>query len=231
METMNYLAFDTSSKILKLIVKINAKTIALENEDNSKHIENLLPAIDKSLKKIKCDKSDINIVGVCTGPGSFTGIRIGISAALGISFASKIKCFGFSVFEVYKYLLKDQKNSVIIPIIDAKKEKYYCSFIEPDDDIEYYDISLDQIIENIKLKYNSKQIIFTGEDFKIIKDKIKNKINFIEKFNKGYSSKDMADYIENLLKKEKKLDHPHPIYIRKSDAEIEYLKNQQLKKP
>jgi len=224
MGKVNFLALDTSSKILKLAIKINSKVITLDDEDNSRHIENLLPAIDKCLKKIKCDKSDINFIGVCTGPGSFTGIRIGIATALGISYASGITCFGFSVFDIYKYLLKDHNDSVIIPVIDAKKDRFYCSFIEPDKDFEYFDITLDQIIENIKLKYDKKQTIFTGEDFKFIKDKIKDKINFIEKYKNGYFSEQLTGYIEYLIQTDKKLNYPLPIYIRKSDAEVEYLK-------
>jgi len=223
MEIVNFLALDTSSKILKIAIKINSKVITVDDEDNSRHVENLLPAIDKCLKKIKCDKSEINYIGVCTGPGSFTGIRIGIATALGISYSSGI-IFGFSAFDIYKYLLKDHNNSVIIPVIDAKKERVYCSFIEADKDINYFDITPDEIINNIKSKYDGKEIIFIGEDFKIIKDKIKNKVSFIEKFKNGYSSKDLTGYIGQLIQTEKKLNYPHPIYIRKSDAEVEYLK-------
>ncbi len=125
MENKNLLIIDAVTDVLKVGISINNKEYSKEINKGFTHVENLLPAIEDCFNEIKEDKNKINYIVVCTGPGSFTGIRIGIASALGISYALNIKCFGFSVFEVYKYLLKEEKDSIVIPIIDAKKERFY----------------------------------------------------------------------------------------------------------
>lgn len=223
MEEINFIAFDTSKENLKLTIKKGKEEINLDIKNNYKHIETLLPLIDSNLKKIQLDKKSIKNIAVCRGPGSFTGIRIGIATALGIGYALKTNCFGFSSFEIYKYLLQNKyQNSIIIPIIDAKKERFYCSFLQKNKKITYFDLTLDEILNFIRTKYKNKKIIFAGEDFKIIKNRIIGVIDFIEEYPEGYSAKDMSTFIYEKVKKGKCKEPPHPIYIRKSDAELNF---------
>ena len=120
----NILIIDTSTSELKIAINIHGKKIFKKLNKGFTHIENLIPEIDDSFKKIKKDRSLLEYIGVCTGPGSFTGLRIGIATVLGISYAGSIKCFGFSVFDIYKYLFMSNKNAVIISVIDAKKTDF-----------------------------------------------------------------------------------------------------------
>jgi len=225
MEKMNnILIIDTSTNNLKISININNKEIFIDLNKGFKHIETLLPVIQSLLKKINEKKTDINFIGVCNGPGSFTGIRIGIASAYGISFGLNAKCFGFSVFDVYKYLLKDEKNTVIIPIIDAKKNKFFCAFIENDSDYKMHDYTLEDIKNKITNFKNNKNLIFTGKDFKLIKNKIIKDFNFTEKFSDDYSSKDLLSFSKYYVSINKNLKTPSPIYLRKSEAEIQLLK-------
>lgn len=227
MERINFLMIDTSTGTLKIALKINDKTAFFDHADKHKHIENLLPCIQKTIESINCDKNEINHIGVCTGPGSFTGIRIGIATALGISFASNLICFGFSVFDVYKFLLKDNADKIIVPVIDAKKSRFYTSFFKPNENNEYYDISEDEITD--KIKALKKEIIFTGEDSNLIdKNKLKN-INCAFKYTSGYSSLDLLNFGNSFVLNPSQLKYPHPVYIRKTEAEIEYLKKHNIK--
>ena len=173
MESLNVLLVDTSSKILKLAFSIDGKDFYKDLDEGYRHIENLFPVLDKSFQELNIKKDNIKITGVCTGPGSFTGIRIGIASVRAVSYSLNIGCFGFSVFDVYRFLLKDFKDSIIVSVIDGKKRKFYCSFIEFGKTIEMHDLSLIEINEKTdKLKSLNKNIIFTGSDFKLIKDKI-----------------------------------------------------------
>lgn len=227
---MNLLIIDTVTDVLKVGISINKKEYSKEIEKGFTHVENLLPAIESCLKEINEEKNRINYIGVCTGPGSFTGIRIGIAAALGISYALNVKCFGFSVFEVYKYLLKGKKDSIIIPIIDAKKERFYCSFMDYNETINMYDFSLDEIINKIKsFDYKNKKIIFAGKDFNLIKGKISMDFNFSEEFLNNYNGDDLLKFARELIRSSESLDEPKPIYLRKSEAELSLLKSKTIK--
>lgn len=219
----NILMIDTADDHLKVSLKINKKEIDKNKKEKYKHIESLLPAIDECFKNIGQDKKELKYIGVCEGPGSFTGIRIGISAALGIAFSSDIKCFGFSVFDVYKFLFNDKEDLVIIPIIDARKNRYYCAFILREKDFEYFDISLDEIIKRCK-EYKDKEIIFVGKDFKKIKVQIKGKFEFSQMYSEGYGSKEILGYSKYCIENKLFNKTPKPIYLRKSEAEISLIK-------
>ncbi len=225
MERMNFLAIDTTNNVLKIALLINGKQYCNEIKKGLKHIENLAPAIQNSFKEIGEEKSAINYIGVCIGPGSFTGIRIGVAAVLGISCALNIKCFGFSVFDIYKFLFKEESEVIVIPIIDAKKNRFYCAFIESNDEtIRMYDYDLDSIKDKIRT-INNKKLIFVGKDFSLIKDEILKDLNVLYKYSDDYACNEIMNFSKWLINSGEKLNEPKPIYLRKSEAELSLLKN------
>ena len=225
MDNVNFLTFDTSTNVLKIALFINKKEYSKEIKKGFNHIETLIPTIQNCIKEINEKKTKINFIGVCTGPGSFTGIRIGIAAALGISYALNIKCFGFNVFEVYKFLFREEKNSIVIPVVDAKKNKFFCSFIESNNIIKMFDYTLEDIKNKIRSYENeSKKIIFVGDDFDLIKNSILKEFQIFKSISEDYKSKDLLNFSKWILKSNKNLNEPKPIYIRKSEAELSLLK-------
>ena len=85
----------------------------------------LLPMIEDALKQANCSYKELSAVACTTGPGSFTGIRIGLSAARGIAYAAGIAGLGFTTLEVMAYAIKDEKNS-IFSVLNAGKGEWYC---------------------------------------------------------------------------------------------------------
>ena len=226
MDRINFLTFDTTSDILKIALSINKKEYCKEIKKGFNHIENLVPEFNNCIEDIHEEKSKINFIGVCTGPGSFTGIRIGIAAALGISYALNIKCFGFSIFEVYQFLFRKEKDAIIVPVIDAKKDKFFCSFIETGKPIKMFDYSLEEIKNKIKnLNKKNREFKFIGNDFNLIKDKIIIDSLFFKTISDDYKSNDLIAFSKWLIKSNKKLKQPSPIYLRKSEAELSLLKD------
>ncbi len=224
MDKMNILAFDTSQDNLKIGLLSGGKTAYCDMDMGLKHIENLLPEIDRLYKSIGEDKSATNYIGVCCGPGSFTGIRIGIAAALGFSFGRMTACFGFSVFDVYKYLSGECSSDVVVPVIDAKKERFYCAFIEENGSYEMLDITPGELITKAA-GFKDKKIIFTGRDFKLLKEKASIDFDYSYQFENGFGAKELVDYSKSLIESAAALEPPKPIYLRKSEAEIELLKS------
>ncbi|MCP5369651.1 MAG: tRNA (adenosine(37)-N6)-threonylcarbamoyltransferase complex dimerization subunit type 1 TsaB [Rickettsiaceae bacterium] len=103
------LSFDSSNNTCSVSVSCG-QAILSYNEDNrpSMQAENLVPLIELSLKEAECDYNDIDYLAVTTGPGSFTGIRIGLAVANAILHSTNIKPIGITNFEFCYYRLKQQ---------------------------------------------------------------------------------------------------------------------------
>ena len=79
MERLNLLVIDSTSSSLKIAIQINGKVNFFEQTEKSmNHLERLIPLIDKGIKVLDEDKKSLDYICVCHGPGSFTGIRVGI---------------------------------------------------------------------------------------------------------------------------------------------------------
>lgn len=218
MERLNFLAIDSTSSSLKIAIQIDDEVSFFEQTEKSmNHLERLIPLIDKGIKHIGKNKRALNCVCVCEGPGSFTGIRVGIATAQGIAFAGKIPCFGFSVFDVYNYLYRDKNESIIVPIIDAKKHRFYTTFLHSND-FSHYDLSAEDIIE--KIKGLNKPPIFVGPDYFMIQDKLIDcGVKPTVEYPQGFSAKEMLEAVTFLIR-QNKITTPEPVYLRKSEAEI-----------
>lgn len=91
---MNKLFIDTSSRE-KIIIKINDKEFVLQTPDNKS--QKLLSFISESLKKENLELSDLTAIEVATGPGSFTGLRVGVSVANALAFSLNIPVNGLDI--------------------------------------------------------------------------------------------------------------------------------------
>lgn len=88
---MNTIIIDTSSnQEIKVGLRTQGKEITIKHKIGSKKAQVVLPLIDKLLKKNKIKTTDINEIEVTTGPGSFTGLRVGVSIANALAYALKI---------------------------------------------------------------------------------------------------------------------------------------------
>lgn len=100
---MNILAIDTTSDELVLVLLCHSKVIIRKDKQIRKHNQILMPHIDELLNENSLALSDIDYFGVCVGPGSFTGIRLGINTINAFSFVTMKKIVTFTVFDVLSY--------------------------------------------------------------------------------------------------------------------------------
>ena len=113
---MNILAFDTSTEKFSIsILKNNKVILNLSKILNKTYSKFLIPILEKSLKKSKLNVKEINHILISLGPGSFTGVRIGIAAAKGLAIPYKIKISGFNNMDILANSINDKikkkKNS------------------------------------------------------------------------------------------------------------------------
>lgn len=186
----------------------NFNIIISENNDNEKiHSQKLMPMIDDIFKKSNLSLDDIDLLTCCLGPGSFTGIRIGIATIKAFADVKNIPTVGVTSLESLAYNIDG--NGFICPIIDCKNENVYSSlFVSKnyiysqigDNIADSIDNSLDKIIEYLSNNFsdnhcslsdssitsdNTNRITFIGDGSVLYKDLIISKFseqNFKTKF-------------------------------------------------
>ncbi|MDO9577394.1 MAG: tRNA (adenosine(37)-N6)-threonylcarbamoyltransferase complex dimerization subunit type 1 TsaB [Candidatus Cloacimonadales bacterium] len=94
------------------------------------HSERLMPQIDFGLKQCKLTLDDIDLIAVANGPGSFTGIRIGLATAKGLCMGKEIPLYPVNTLELLSYNAFGT-NLPILPFIDAKMSEVYAALYSP----------------------------------------------------------------------------------------------------
>ena len=119
---MNFLTIDTTKATAYVVAKINNVEYIETIDATQKHNETLLPTIDVLLQKANATLKDIDYFGVVTGPGSFTGIRVGISTIKAFCFALNKKAYTITNFET----MYDTVENGVILIPCTHTSMYYC---------------------------------------------------------------------------------------------------------
>ena len=123
----NFLAVDTSSRYLSVLAVKGEKVVLRHLDDCAlKHSVVLMDEVDKALKEASLTPGECDFFAAVTGPGSFTGIRIGISTAKGFAVATDKPLVSVTAFELLAYNVEDDN---FYTVIDAAHSHYYvCGF-------------------------------------------------------------------------------------------------------
>jgi len=226
---LKILGIDTSTKFCNLGL-IEDEDILIEYTINGlkkKHSSILVPAIKNLLKTIGLKIEEINGIAVSMGPGSFTGLRIGLCVAKGLCYARSLPLLGIPTLDAMAFPLKEIPY-LICPVLESKKDEIY-------DVVFRGGVSLHRVMdykcEDIqsllaRLSPLKEKIIFSGDGIKKYRDIIKEKIGKDALFIDLHLNLPMATSIAFLglskLKKgeEDDISTLSPFYLRKSEAEI-----------
>lgn len=192
----------------------------------------LFPMIQKLLDEVEICMDDVDAVAVSGGPGSFTGLRIGVAAAKGIAQGGNKKFCAISSLDAMAFQAA-QFNGIICPIVDALREDVYTAFYtwqegELFKTKDYDVLNIDELLQILYEK--TENIIFCGDAVQKYKNKIEKKLENRVCFQPLSYSLPKASSLAELakIKIEKGMDDDiytySPIYIRKSQAEREYEK-------
>lgn len=211
------LAVDTASAIMSVCLKKESSYFEMTIDNGLKHSETLMNTILLLLKEADINRKDLELVICSEGPGSFTGLRIGMSTVKGMAFGLNIP---YSAVESTDYLAYgfDYFDGVVVPLMDARKKRFYCGFYSNGEKLEGpFDLSEAEII---KRTLNFDKVLFTGPDCSMIPNEVRNGL-FYDGNNKTGKSRQLLELGMIRFENEGSLSEDYgPLYLRKSEAEI-----------
>lgn len=219
---MLILAIDTSTNIGTLALYSSETGVVGEITLNVKqnHSAITMTTLDTLLNLTGVDKKEIDKIAVSIGPGSFTGIRIGVGLAKGLAYALKKPMAGINELDLLAHMYTGDKK--VVAMLDARKERVFCGVYRRENDTfvlegEYMAEELENILENI-----TEETVFVGDGAFIYKEIIKNKIGNKAIFVPNSLNISRASMLaEMAINKEDNLFTLEPYYVTKSQAERE----------
>ena len=219
---MNILSLDTSTPVLSISLRTSSTYEERKVIGNFSHSENLLGEIKSLLKRGGIELKDLELL-ICTkGPGSFTGLRIGMAGLKGISLASSAPLVSVPTLSVIEESVKSLWKGPILSVIDAKKKKFYFRLsVEGEKVISDRDGNPEDIISTLK---DLKNILVTGPDAALFASKLLSISPSLD-LNVDPEAPRCLSYALEKLGKEKYVKDgaddigEGPVYIRRSDAE------------
>ena len=164
---MKIFAVDTSSKLCSVAILEDTNLIKkIELDNGLTHSETLMPLIQQLLNECSLSLNNIDLLVSDVGPGSFTGIRIGVSSCKAFSDSLNIPCVGISSLEVLAYNI--QNDGIICSTIDCKNNNCYFALYELNSGnynvlIEPCAKSVNDVLDLLNSQYYNKCISFVGD--------------------------------------------------------------------
>lgn len=231
---MKILSIDTASDVCGVSILEDYNLICnLDITTGRTHSENLMPLIQEVFSKNNLSLKDIDLIVCDKGPGSFTGIRIGVATTKAFSDSLNIPCIGISSLESLAYNIKDSLNDeeYIFSIIDCKNNNCYFAVYQFKDNqfVEIVSPNSDSIesFKNLENEYKNKIINFIGDGSIIYKEflssvfknaKFSDK-NLLNSYSLGLAGLDKFN--------KKQFDDVLPLYLKKPQAQRQ-LEEKQL---
>ncbi len=139
------------------------------------HSEMMMPQIEQMFKSAEIDPSDVDVFAAAVGPGSFTGVRIGVATAKAMAQAAKKPCVAVSTLEALAYSSK-LFDGIVSPILDARRDQVYNALFDCKSGvmtrlIEDRALALSDLFA--ELKELDKNILFVGDGTLVFEEDIK----------------------------------------------------------
>ena len=175
---MKILSVDSSSVSASVAITENGVTLA-ENFINNglTHSQTLMPMVEKTLIDADVSIKDIEVFAITNGPGSFTGVRIGIASVKGMADVLNKKCVAISTLEAIAEPLKDE-DCIACAVMDARCNQVYTAIFENGNRLcEDKAVLIDELGDELK-NYN-KKVVFIGDGSVLCYEKLKDVVTDI----------------------------------------------------
>ena len=200
---MKYLFINTSTKKLVISIIVDNEIKFNYVDDNNNDLSSrIMPIIDDAFKSTNLKPEDIDTIFVTNGPGSFTGIRIGLTIAKVMAWGLKIKVVSISSLELMASI--DTDKDYIAPLIDARRDYVFAGL---------YDKNLNSIIEDrhilleeFKSLVKDKDLVYVSHD-EFDFDVVNNSYDILKVINKHINDEGVNPHALN------------PNYLKLTEAE------------
>jgi len=222
---LKILGIDTSSRALSIALSKDRDIIIEESHIlDRKHSSLLVPKIREVLRRARLSIDDVAAFVVGVGPGSFTGLRIGVSTIKGLGIATKRPCIGIASIDALA-LNADGEAKTVCPVIDAKRDQVYAAVYKKEKGrivrkTDHLLLDIDRFMKRVK-----GPAIFLGDGLDLYRERI-------QRLNKNAIFLDEAYWYPragNLIrlgfgriKRHKKMDltRLRPIYLYPKDCQV-----------
>ena len=164
---MKILALETSAKSVSAAVVENGAVLASSYQNTGlTHSRTLMPLVDGMLRAADLKLEQMELIAVAQGPGSFTGLRIGVSAAKGLAWAKELPCCGVSTLLAMAQNLR-HTNATIVCAMDARRNQVYNAVFRAENGqltrlTEDRAVSLAELAEELKNTEGTKFVVGDG---------------------------------------------------------------------
>jgi len=175
---MLILALESSAKPASVAACLEGKLLGQYFQNNGfSHSRTLLTMAQALMKNLDIHSGDIDLIAVAHGPGSFTGVRIGVSAAKGLAWGFGVPVCGVSTLEAMAYGQGDRSPGLVCPVMDARRNQVYNALFKRSDEkltrlTDDRAISLEELATEL-MHYTGMPIMLVGDGAAIAYDYLK----------------------------------------------------------
>jgi len=228
---LKVLAVDTSASVAAVAVMDGTNLLGEYIINHKKtHSQKLMPMIKEIMESLELIPKDIDLFAASSGPGSFTGLRIGVTSIKAIAFAADKPVISVPTLDALAFNIP-MSEALICPIMDARNSQVYTALYRWEKNkqvkvTEYLAVHIDELIQMIKGK--NQKTIFLGDGVNIHREYLKSKFKENCDFAPGSLLLQKASSVAQIALKiiaEGKSENCFdmvPFYLRKSQAEREY---------
>lgn len=158
---MNILAFDTALESCSVAIQTASGEILCDHRQQDRgHAETLVPQIVDLMKQAGLSFHDLNLLATTTGPGSFTGLRTGLSAAQGYALSLGLPLIGITTLEMLAHEVPTPQDRRILSLIDSKRGDFYYQIF----DDQAVALTQPDIVrpENLSQRIQEKRVVLVG---------------------------------------------------------------------
>ena len=234
---MNILGIDSSGLVASVALQSDDKLVGEYTIHNKKtHSQTLLPMIHDMLEMADVSVKELDAIAIASGPGSFTGLRIGAATAKGLGGALSIPLIAVPTLEGLAYNLAGAE-ALVCPIMDARRQQAYYGIYDVSKEvpveIEKPDAAPIEVVLQ-KAKETKREVIFLGDGVPVFQEKIKQCEGLLCRFCADSVRYQRASSVTALGKKyyeqgrQMKAAEFAPMYLRLSQAERERMEKENI---
>lgn len=236
---MKFLTIDTTTKVTTLALAEDGRLVGENFLLTSKtHSERLIPMLDQLLQAAGWDAADLDFIGAARGPGSFTGIRIGLATAQGLAQVLQIPTVGVLSLDALAWAATGRTEEIHI-ILDARKNEWYNASYHwnaveqtPVCTVMPRAVQPQKLIEEISS--GGKRVVFAGDAVPKAKDFLQAELGEQAMILPDYLGLPRGGYTVQAVWQQwlanRQGETILPYYLRKSEAEVNYAKKHGIRR-